>query len=154
MIVIVPVTPAGLSTFVAGPVEMATTSLISESVSWLTVVRRSTPVPPTGIVTPPAALTQAVPLKYSMPLPVSVPTVPAPLPPPAVPLASDGVNVIGDVAGRLSDTSTTALYEASFTTTLEIDIVGLSMTVTVPLTPAAVTAAPPVPNESELVRIA
>ena len=62
LIVIVVATPLGLSTFSAGPVAMFTTSLVSFSMSLTIVTRRSRPVAPTGMVTPPAALTHAEPV--------------------------------------------------------------------------------------------
>ena len=62
LIVIVVATPLGLRTFVTGPVTMFTTLLVSSSMSLTTATRRSTPMAPTGIVTPPAALTHAEPV--------------------------------------------------------------------------------------------
>ena len=103
-IVIVPTTPAAFCTvpLVTAPVEILTTSLVSFKVSGLTVVRNNTLVAPTGMVTPLAALTQFVPSKYSIAVPVSLPTEP-------VPLVSAGVNTTGASAtGVLSLTSTTA----------------------------------------------
>ena len=64
-------------------------------------MRNNTLVPPTGMVTPPAALTQLVPLKYcnSADVPVSVPTI-AP-----IPFANVGVNTTGvSTTGILSVT--------------------------------------------------
>ena len=101
-------------------------------------MRNNTLVSPTGIVTPSAALTQLVPLKYSnsADVPVSVPTIPP------IPFANVGVNTTGkSAAGTLSVTSTTAYGDPSFTITLEIDITGASKIVTVPETPIALTKA-------------